>query len=173
MRWGYRIRQFVTRLPVRRRSVDDVTIRSVLPSAALELYRSMPVGDQVHGYQVLLSLRKAGAWPPAVEQAALLHDVGKASASLTLLHRALVVLLNWADASLVDRVASDNPRSWRYPLYVQGHHAEIGADQCRQAGCLEGAVELVRYHERDPRGAGAPQELMAQLRALRAADDAC
>ena len=170
LRWVYRLGQALIRLVGNSRWVDYDLVGSILPPAALDLYKSMPLGDQIHGFCVLQKLCEAGSCSPDIEQAALLHDVGKAEANLTLAHRTLVVLLERIDDSLLERLASDDPGSWRYPFYVHKHHAQMGARLCSEAGCPALTVELVRYHECD---SIEEQILWKQIAALQAADDLC
>mgnify|MGYP001823615047 CR=1 FL=1 len=94
--------------------------------------------------------------------AALLHDVGKtgvpgdatgrkASGALRLWHRVAVVLMRAFWPGLLERIGKDQPGSWRYPFFVQQHHAQIGADLAQKAGCSPRTVALIRHHE-DLRG---------------------
>jgi hypothetical protein len=169
--WGHRIRQFAGRL-LTTRPPDDALARQLLPAAALALFQRMSAGDQRHGLQALLTLRRSGAWGNEVEQAALLHDVGKSQARLTLVHRVAVVLLGALSPRLLERLAEAEAESWRYPFYVHVHHAETGAALCAQAGCSPVTVALVRAHQSDDTHALQP-ELHAALAALRQADEHC
>jgi len=149
------------------------TAQRVLPAAAYALFRAMTAGDQLHALGVLRLLRQRGNPSPALEQAALLHDVGKAGGGLTLAYRAVIVLLKSLHPSLLERLARAEPGSWRYPFEVQLRHAERGAAQCEQAGCSPLTVALVRHHEDralDELGQVAWRD---DLIALQKADDAC
>jgi len=99
--------------------------------------------------------------------AALLHDVGKTppqGGRLRLWHRVAVVLMRAFWPGLLERIARNQPGSWRQPFYVQGHHAEIGAELARQAGCSSITVALIRRHE------GLQRQADELLAALQAAD---
>jgi hypothetical protein len=169
--WTHRIRQFVGRL-LTIRPPDDHDARDLLPVAALALYQGMASGDQRHALQVLAALRRSGAWGNEVEQAALLHDVGKSQARLTLAHRVIAVLLHSLAPRWLERQIVAPAPSWRYPFYVHVHHAEIGAALCARAGCSPVTVALVRAHQ-DPAFAALPPELHAALAALHQADERC
>jgi hypothetical protein len=169
--WGHRIRQFAWRLAATR-PPEDVLAQQLLPDAALALFKRMSAGDQQHSVQVLLALRKSGAWGSEVEQAALLHDVAKSQARLTLTHRVAVVLLGTLAPRLLERLAAPDAPPWRYPFYVHVRHAEIGAALCAQAGCSPVTVALVRAHQ-DYGTDVLPPELHAALAALRQADEHC
>ena len=93
MKWRYRARQFFMRLFARRQSIDHGLVQQVLSNGTYQLFTRMPLGDQLHAVQVLQDLRRLGHISPDLEQAALLHDVGKAEGSLTLPYRVAIVLL--------------------------------------------------------------------------------
>jgi len=167
---AYRVRQALLRLFAACRHSENEAVERLLPPPALALFRQMSPGDRWHGQQVLASLRAAGEWETAVQQAALLHDVGKAHAGLTLVHRTLGVLLQADAPELLQRLAGDGTPAWRRPFYVQVHHADIGAEMCARAGCSPVTVALVRAHQGAER-ATLPPELRAAAAALEQADD--
>lgn len=173
MRWRYRIGQFVTRLRARPDAVDHAAARAVLSEAAYRLFCEMPLGDQLHGLCVLRILRRAGCVAPHLEQAALLHDVGKAAGRISLPYRVAIVLLRGAAGRLPAWLGSPDARSWRYPFYVQNHHAELGAARCERAGCVSQVVALVRHHEMGPSAAWDDPTLRRALLALQEADEQC
>jgi hypothetical protein len=176
MRCLYRVRQFLRHLVAHESAVDLGPARRVLSGEALTLFQRMSPGDQRHGIEVLARLRAQGAVPDDLAAAALLHDAGKALAGRAPFWRAAVVLLGRRGRGVLGRLASSRPTSWRYPLYVSLHHAALGADLCRQAGCSPAVVRLVRLHDAEPEalvdGAPAEPEFGRRLAALRAADDA-
>jgi len=79
--------------------------------------------------------------------AALLHDVGKSGGGLRLWHRVLIVLIKALWPQLLDRLAEEEPRSWRYPFFVHQHHPELGAQLAQAAGCSTTTVALIRRHQ--------------------------
>lgn len=173
MRWSYRARQFVTRCLAREGAIDTVAIRGVLPEPAFRLYQRMPLGDRIHAQNVWMTLKEGGPNSRDLEQAALLHDVGKSQANVSLVHRVLIVLIQGAHAPFLERLARDVSHSWRYPFYVHLHHAEIGARLCADAGCSPLTVALVRYHETRSALPDAPAGLRPSLLKLLDADDRC
>ena len=48
---------------------------------------------------------------------------------------------------LLDRLASEEPPSWRYPFFVHQQHPELGAELAQAAGCSPTTVELIRRHQ--------------------------
>jgi putative nucleotidyltransferase with HDIG domain len=110
----------------------------------------MPRYDQQHALNVCHTLERQGQADRDLYAAALLHDAGKSAtpgARLRLWHRVAVVLIRVLWPPLLDRLAKGQPGSWRQPFYVQVHHAAIGAEAAREAGCSKVTVGLIRHHE--------------------------
>lgn len=170
---GYRLRQGLGRLKVSLlpRTLDPAPARAMLADDLWQLFSTMPRGDQWHGLCVLSRLQTAGWIQPDLLSAALLHDLGKANGRLSLIYRTFVIVANALGTRWVARLASDEPRSWRYPLYVHLHHAALGAARLQKAGASATLVNLVATHEQGR--APLSPELVAMARALIAADDAC
>jgi len=144
---------------------DELAVR-YLPPPAVELFRAMPRYDQQHALKVADTLEREGHTEHDLLAAALLHDAGKSATSgarLRLWHRVTVVLIHVSWPSLLERLAKDEPGSWRRPFHVQLHHAALGAEAARRAGCSETTVTLIRRHEESP--AQAPDPLLAALQA--------
>ncbi len=142
----YRVRQLVA--AVRAGPLDPIDlelVRRYLPPKGMELYQSMPRGDQRHSLTILRGLIAEGHTAVPLLQAALLHDVAKAQVGLW--HRTIVVLANAISPSLLPRLASANSHSWRYPLYLSLHHPELGAQAAEQSGFDPRAVTLIRRHQ--------------------------
>jgi hypothetical protein len=166
----YRVQQFVRASGAWFRSGEgDVEFAArYLPPLAVELFRAMPRYDQQHALNVCHTLERQGQADRDLYAAALLHDAGKSAtpgARLRLWHRVAVVLIRVFWPPLLDRMAKDEQGSWRQPFYVQVHHAAIGAEAAREAGCSKVTVGLIRHHE----DAIAPP-LDPLLAALQAAD---
>ncbi|HHX66342.1 MAG TPA: hypothetical protein GX702_15805 [Chloroflexi bacterium] len=172
MKWRYRLRQFIMRLRPYVDPADRQAVCEVLPSPARALFEQMPMGDQVHALCVWRRVRQDAPGDIDLEQAALLHDVGKSKGRISLAHRVAIVLLNALNPSWLKRLASDDVRSWRYSFYVHLKHAELGAVACEQAGCPQQVVMLVRHHDAPEQAIGL-LPYVNRLRVLRAADDRC
>lgn len=140
---------------------------SYLPAAAVELFQAMPRYDQRHALSVFRTLRQQGHAEPDLLAAALLHDVGKTvprGGGLRLWHRVAVVLMRAFWPGLLERLGRDEPGSWRQAFYVQQHHAALGAELARQAGCSTTTVDMIRRHEDPPERTDDP--LLAALQAV-------
>ncbi len=106
--------------------------------------------DQQHALNVCIALEQRGHIERDLLAAALLHDVGKSvtpEARVRLWHRVAVVLVQLVSPGLLGRLAKDEQGSWRRPFYVQLHHAAIGAEAARLAGCSATTVGLIIRHE--------------------------
>ncbi|MFO7917986.1 MAG: hypothetical protein R6V13_07900 [Anaerolineae bacterium] len=167
MGWKYRLRQFLDHLQADEAGVDYGPAKELLSAEAFALFRSMSVGDQRHALCVLRALDRGGGPPLALKRAALLHDVGKACGDLKMWHRVLGVAAEAVDEALLSRLASSDRG-----LYVQAHHAELGALLCKEVGLSPFVVDLVRYHE-SPLEEIEDPALREALAALKAADDIC
>lgn len=164
----YRVWQFAQAVGAWVQPEDVAAVQRWLPPEGVALFRAMPRYDRQHALRVARALEQAGHTAPDLLAAALLHDVGKTahtSAPLRLWHRVAVVLLRrfWPDG--LQQLAKDRPGSWRQPFYVQQHHAAIGAELGRQAGCSPRTVDLIRRHKDPPHQVDDPW-----LSALQAAD---
>lgn len=175
MRPFYRVRQGLGRLSVALcpKRLDRTPAQELLPAPLWRIFTTMPRGDQWHGLCVCRRLMAEGHDEPALLAAALLHDVGKAEGGLTLAHRTAIILTNALAPrqDWLDRLGAAQPGSWRYPFYVQRHHAALGAARLREAGADAAIVSLVGAHE--PWAASLAPELEPLRCALIAADEAC
>ncbi len=170
--WRYRLGQGLRRLRARVRPPDGAEAQRALPGQAWALFQRMSPGDRDHCLRVYRLLRTEGVVDDAVLQAALLHDVGKAEARLTLAHRTVIVLLGRLWPAWLERLAAPGQAAWRRAFWVDQHHGELGAQRCAQAGCPAAVASLVRHHETRPDridDAG----LREQVALLAAADDRC
>ena len=180
MRLGYRVRQFLAALGLSRENLNDIELKAYLSPAQVELFQRMSVSERRHAFAVLHTLQKQGYSEKALLQAALLHDVGKVPPSVRrgqvrsrvrLWHRVVVVLLQSISPALLRQLALDKPHSWRYPFFIQLHHASLGAEMAAQAGMSDLAVALIRCHHLVPEESGLDAQGRTLLAALKAADE--
>jgi len=163
MRAVYRVRQFSAHLRAQVAPAERALAHALLPTTATSLFDAMPVADQRHALDVVGRLREAEVDDPDLLAAGLLHDAAK-SVRLRLWHRVVVVLLEAVAPSGLERLASTNPGSWRYPFHLHLHHAQLSARAALDAGCSPRVAAFI---------IGMPDPSDAQLEAaLRAADAA-
>ncbi len=151
----YRVSQFFRALVAWAPKRELGLISEYLTPPQAELFQRMPRSDQRHGLDVFQALRRKQHLDHDLLSAALLHDVGKSGGVLSLSkggrlrlwHRVLIVLIRAVRAPLLDRLALDELRSWRYPFFVHQHHPELGAELAQAVCCSPVTVELIRRHQ--------------------------
>jgi len=124
-------------------------VAATLSPALAGLFYRQHVGDQRHALDVYRTLRDGGHDDLALLQAGLLHDVGKTAGRVPLPYRVANVLLRAVQPAWLQRLASPDPRSWRYPFYVHNQHAARGAAMAQAAGASPTVVALIAAHH-DP-----------------------
>jgi len=159
----HRVGQFIAHLRARVDPNEEAMAQRLLPTAAAALFTGMPVADRRHGLDVAERLVATGVDDPDVLAAALLHDAGKGR-RVRLWHRVAGVLIEAVSPRALERIASPDPRSWRFPFHLYVHHAAISAELATAAGCTPrvGAFIIGGVNDDDAHLA----------RALKAADDA-
>jgi len=169
----YRLGQFFAHLRPRPLApTEQAEIQGVLGAGLGELFRHQTAGEQAHSLRVMRTLAaRGGGYSTRSEllQAALLHDVGKSVAPLSLADRTVIVLAR--------RLAPDAARRWgrgpatglRRPFVTATRHAEWGADLCAQVGAAPLTVALIRRHQTPVTQVNMPEDEMLVL--LQAADD--
>ncbi len=193
----YRVQQFLAALSFSKEPVEEAVLKAYLSSAQIELFQRMSASEQRHAFAVLRTLQRVGHSDAVLAQAALLHDVGKVPLSVErgkvplsvergkvppslrrgrgrrvrLWHRVVLVLLQATSPALLRHLALNEPRSWRYPFFVQSHHASRGADMATAVGTDALAVALIRWHHTAPQESGLDSRGQAMLAALRSADE--
>ena len=171
----YRSSQFFKAVGARVTEEDRALVELVLVTPAQRaLFDRMSVADQHHAVDMLRSLRAEGYDHPALMQAALLHDVAKSEAGITVFHRVAVVLLQAFRPAWLTWLVRDPERTpdnfWRRPFVRYVQHPTIGACWAEEAECLPMAVSLIRRHHApvSPSSDAVEDQL---LRLLQAADD--
>jgi hypothetical protein len=174
----YRLGQFLSHLwPRPLAPAERAEIETTLGAGLAQLFRRQTAGEQAHGLRVMRTVA-AGGGPygarPELLQAALLHDVGKSLAPLSLPDRALVVLVRrfvpgaarrWGSGPATGGFAT----GLRRPFVTAQQHADWGADLCARAGAPPLTVGLIRRHQTPVATPVTPEDEMLAL--LQAADD--
>jgi hypothetical protein len=147
----HRVEQFFGHVRANVTPAETATARGLLPDSAWPLFAAMPVADRRHAFDVMGRLIAAGHDDPDLLVAALLHDAAKGH-RMRLWHRVAGVLLEATAPTQLKRLASPDPRSWRYPFHLYLHHADLSADAAGAAGCSARSVAFIRGK---PHGADA------------------
>jgi HD domain len=114
------------------------------------LFSELPVNDQRHGLDVLDTVTRLEGQPgPLLQQAALLHDLGKAGAHFSVVDRSLAVFLTAASPPVLNALLRSRPAfARRYRIYAD--HARIGAERLRAAGAADLAAIVAEHHAVEP-----------------------
>lgn len=149
----YRAKQFFAALKPSISAEDRRLVESVFETnkPALALFKHMSVVDQQHAIAVLRTLLACGQDHRVLQQAALLHDVGKVIGQ-PLIYRVAIVLLNAFWPAGLGKLARGALTcvAWRRPFVVHAQHPQIGATWAQEAGCSEAVVTLIRIHQKKP-----------------------
>jgi hypothetical protein len=113
-------------------------------------FLDLPVNDQRHGLDVLETIARLEPEPsPLLQQAALLHDLGKAEAHFSVIERSLTVFLRAVAPAVLRVLQRSRPIvARRYGIYAD--HARIGADRLRAAGAGDLAAIVAEHHATQP-----------------------
>jgi hypothetical protein len=168
----YRSSQFFRAVGAQVTDDDRALVESVLSTPSQQaLFDRMPAADQRHAVALQRLLCAEGHDYPALMQAALLHDVAKSGAGITIFHRVAVVLLQaFRPAWLAWLVRDAEEGCWRRPFARYVEHPVIGARWAEAAGCLPMAVSIIRRHQ-SPVSPSSDTLEDQLLRLLQAADD--
>lgn len=166
----YRLRQFWQGLFAHVAPDELQVVQSYLSSAAFALFCRLPPDAQRHSLNVFYDLQSGHSLHPDLAVAALLHDVGKLAAddagvAIRFWLRGPLILLRAFAPTLIRRLQSTKPNSgFRYALYVNEIHPQIGAEWARKAGCSELACWLIQEHQlHRVSGSDEKSELLSRL----------
>lgn len=167
--WFYRLRQFRLAAAGRPSPAQLALAERILPPSLFQLFLTLQPSEQAHACQVCASVLAAGFDAPALLQAALLHDIGKARHPLRLWERTLIVLGQAVNPQRAAAWGQGAPRGLRRAFVIATQHPQWGAEMAATAGASAAVVDLIARHA-DPPAAADASELAAMLRALQAAD---
>ena len=146
----HRVGQFWRHASARVSEPERNAAAHVLGPGLWPLFAGLPINDQRHGLDVLDTVMRLEGEPDRLlQQAALLHDVGKAGAEFSVVDRSLTVFLRGASPRLLAMLLRARPGfARRHDTYVD--HARIGAERLRAAGAPELAAVVAEHHAPDP-----------------------
>ena len=146
----HRVGQFWRHASARVTERERAAVEHLLGPALWPLFAGLPVNDQRHGLDVLVTVTGLEGEPDRLlQQAALLHDVGKAGAEFSVVDRSLTVFLRGASPRLLQALLRARPGfARRHDVYVD--HARIGAERLRAAGAPELAAIVAEHHAPNP-----------------------
>jgi hypothetical protein len=141
--WVRRGRRFVGAIVAHPDPPGLAEARSVLGPAGMRLFDRMARADRWHALRVYDRVRRAGHSDPDLLRAALLHDVGKSAAKLTVWHRALVDLGETLWPSGLDLLIRRGPVGLSRTLRVARDHPTLGAREAAAVGLPPRVVSLI------------------------------
>lgn len=148
-RWAYRVWQVWAVLTGAPDPAQRQQAQAALSPALWGLFCAMPWPEQAHALRVWAAVGGEAA-PLPLQQAALLHDVGKALHRPALWERVLAVLGQALLPRQAARWAQGAPRGWRRAFVVAARHPAWGAAWVQAAGAHPDAVRLIAAHQTPP-----------------------
>jgi putative nucleotidyltransferase with HDIG domain len=144
-----RVGQFWRHASARVTPEERATAERILGPLA-PFFLKLPVNDQRHGLDVLKTVTRLEAEPSQLlQQAALLHDMGKSEAHFSVIERSLTVFLLSVSPGILRTLQRSRPAfARRYGIYAD--HARIGAEQLRAAGAADLAAIVAEHHATHP-----------------------
>jgi hypothetical protein len=161
-RIAYRSRQF-RRALLSKAPVADTMLQPFLSPPQIVLFRRMHFFEQAHAFHVLQRIRHAGYTEPDLLAAALLHDVGKILAPISLVDRVIVVLGKHLFPKAAKRWGNGEARGLRRPFVTAYQHPAWGADLASAAGASPRTCNLIRRHQDHP---ASDDHLLAALQSV-------
>jgi hypothetical protein len=145
----HRVGQFWRHASARVTPAERADAQGILGSLA-PLFFELPVNDQRHGLDVLESVTRLDGHPDVLlQQAALLHDLGKGVANFSIVERSLTVFLRAVSPRALEALMRSRPPfARRYEIYAD--HAKIGAERLRAAGAADLAAIVAEHHATHP-----------------------
>lgn len=122
----------------------------ILGPVLFALFSALPRNEQRHGLDVLATVDRQQAEPDRLlRQAALLHDMGKATSRLSVVDRSQAVFLRALSPRLLGAYLRVRP-GFASRWHVYRDHATVGAQRLRAAGATELAVIVEEHHAQSP-----------------------
>lgn len=146
----HRVGQFWRHASARVSTHETLAAERILGPQLTPLFLGLPVNDQRHGLDVLETLTRLEPEPSRIlQQAALLHDVGKSGVRFSVIDRSLAVFLDAIAPRALGALLQARPGfARRYRAYRD--HARIGAERLGTAGAIELAAIVAEHHASTP-----------------------
>lgn len=146
-----RVGQFWRHASARVAPEESRMAAQVLGPTLAPLFIELPVNDQRHGLDVLTTVFELERQPSQLlQQAALIHDIGKREARFSVLDRSLTVSLKALSPRVLAAWLRLRPNfARRFQIYDE--HARIGAERVKRSGANELAAVLAEHHSPQPK----------------------
>ena len=143
----YRAEQFWKALFARPRAGELAWVKEILSPSQFELFQQMQPSEQAHAIQVCADLKAEGRQEGDLLVAALLHDVGKIKAPLSVWERVWIVLGKKLFPKKVVQWGQGEAKGCRKAFVVAQKHPAWGAALVEESGASPLAVKLIRCHQ--------------------------
>jgi hypothetical protein len=146
----HRVGQFWRHSSARVSAAELQRAKDILGPQLSGFFMELPVNDRRHGLDVLATIdRNLPGAPRLLQQAALLHDMGKSGARLSVVERSAVVLLGALSQRGLQAALRARPSlGRRFEIYRE--HSRIGAARLERAGAAELAAIVREHHDAHP-----------------------
>ncbi len=146
----HRVGQFWRHSSARVSSAEAARAREILGPRLAPFFLALPINDQRHGLDVLETLeRDVGASDALLQQAALLHDMGKVDAHFSVVERSLTVFLETVAPPALAALLRARPE-FRKRFEAYRNHAGVGAARLRAVGAADLAAVVEEHHADSP-----------------------
>lgn len=147
----HRVEQFWRHSSGRIQPAETELARDLLGPVLYPVFMGLPRNERRHGFDVLATVDRLEARPDRLlRQAALLHDMGKAGAGISVLDRSQAVFLRAVSPRVFSLYLRLRPSfARRYSLYRD--HAEAGAQRLRELGATDLAAIVAEHHAARPK----------------------
>jgi hypothetical protein len=147
----HRVGQFWRHASARVTPEERATAERLLGPQLAGFFLSLPLNDQRHGLDVLETVQRLEGQPgELLQQAALLHDMGKGLVDFSIIERSFTVVIKALSPSALKALLRTRPGlERRYRSYAD--HAAVGARLLGAAGAPELAAIVAEHHDPEPR----------------------
>ncbi len=146
----HRVGQFWRHSSARVTGAETARAKEILGPRLAPFFLALPVNDQRHGLDVLKTLERDGATAqPLLQQAALLHDMGKVDARFSVVERSLTVFLARVAPPVLATLLNARPE-FRRRFLTYRDHASVGAARLRAVGAADLAAVVEEHHAERP-----------------------
>lgn len=167
----YRVRQFWLAWRVQSLAEDELAAaRSILTAEQMQLFTRLQPSEQIHALRVLQTVRQWGENDPDLLVAALLHDIGKVRAPLSIWERVVIVLGKALFPERARGWGDGQARGWKRPFVIAAHHPAWGGELAAEVGVSPLAASLIRRHQSPLESKSITSQQDHLLKILQAAD---
>lgn len=141
----YRIKQFYWALNSKIDKIDIEFINSILNDKELQLFNMLSTHEKKHSIKVAYDVQKICKDKKVdsmlLLKAALLHDIGKVFAKLSLLDKSIMVLAHNISKGKIKKFSQYKK------INVYYNHGKLGSELLKDKGCNKQLLYLIENHD--------------------------